>query len=253
MRIIVAKTSGFCFGVDHAVKRAYRLLEEQPPVPGGEPYMLGALIHNEEVVDDLKRRGFRLAREVGDLPSGATVMIRAHGVPPSVREALEAREANIVDCTCRFVDKIHRIARDATAEGRRLLVAGDPLHPEVIGIAGECGGGAAVFESAAQAEAFVPEDIPYALVSQTTFSCPWLASHAAAWGGVMHSRPAPASAGSIGPVGPSKPWRPCGPIGPVGPSRPWRPSGPIGPVGPSKPWRPCGPIGPVGPSKPWRP
>ncbi|MEA4888439.1 MAG: bifunctional 4-hydroxy-3-methylbut-2-enyl diphosphate reductase/30S ribosomal protein S1 [Clostridiaceae bacterium] len=168
MKIILAKTSGFCFGVEHAVQTAYRMLEDNKTPD--QLYMLGELIHNRQVVADLREQGFCLAREPADIPTGASVLIRAHGISPAIREALQRTQCRITDCTCPFVTKIHIIVRDAWQAGKKIIIAGMPGHPEVEGINGETDGQAILLDSAELAEKSVFTDENWVLVAQTTFS-----------------------------------------------------------------------------------
>ncbi len=173
MRFLIAKSSGFCFGVDHAVKKAYGLVdgsEDAKAVGERARYMLGPLIHNEEVVGDLTRQGFTLVDRVEDVPEGACVLVRTHGISPATRRALEGKEAYVVDCTCPFVTRIHTIVRKAIDRGDFVLIAGAKGHPEVEGILGECEGRCTVISTAEEAESYVPTETSYALVAQTTFA-----------------------------------------------------------------------------------
>lgn len=135
MEIKVAKTAGFCFGVNRAVELTYGLLAE-----GRRVATLGPLIHNPQAVADMQRRGALVADTVEDIPAGYEVVIRSHGVPCSVYDALAARGVRYHDATCPFVQKIQRIAEQAEKENAVLLVAGDKTHPEVQGIVGHTRG-----------------------------------------------------------------------------------------------------------------
>ena len=129
MKVIVAKTAGFCFGVERAVEKVY----EQIRQGGGPIYTLGPIIHNEEVVRDLEEKGVRVIHskeELAGLTEG-TVIIRSHGVGPQVYEQLRRQGLETVDATCPFVKKIHRIAAEQNRQGRRLIIIGDRNHPEV--------------------------------------------------------------------------------------------------------------------------
>ena len=139
MEIRLAKTAGFCFGVNRAVELTYGLLAE-----GRRVATLGPLIHNPQAVADMQRRGALVADTVEDIPAGYEVVIRSHGVPHSVYDELEARGIPYHDATCPFVQKIQRIAAQAEKEGAVLLVAGDKTHPEVQGIMGHANCRAAV-------------------------------------------------------------------------------------------------------------
>lgn len=126
MEIRLAKTAGFCFGVNRAVELTYNLLDE-----GHKVATLGPLIHNPQAVADMERRGALVVDTVDDIPTGYEVIIRSHGVPRSIYDTLEQRGLVYHDATCPFVKKIQNIAAKAEAEGAVLLVAGDKTHPEV--------------------------------------------------------------------------------------------------------------------------
>ena len=131
--IIIAKSAGFCFGVNRSVNMAEELLKEGPA------YSLGQLIHNDDVVNRFTSMGLQVIDSPEDVPEGAKVMIRSHGVAKSVYEALEKRSAVIVDATCPKVKKIHEIVNRATEEGRFVVIIGMKGHPEVEAICGWCG------------------------------------------------------------------------------------------------------------------
>lgn len=147
MQIILAKTAGFCFGVNRAVKLTYELLEQGRPVA-----TLGPLIHNPQVVEDLESKGAITCDSVDDVPDGYEVVIRSHGVGQSVYDKISTRRLAYHDATCPFVTKIHKIAARAGAEGAMLLVAGDAKHPEVQGIVGHTTGKVEVFANLAELE-----------------------------------------------------------------------------------------------------
>ncbi len=138
--IIVASTAGFCFGVDRAVKICYDELEK-----GGKVATLGPIIHNSDVVADLKSKGIRIIEDLSELNSGERLIIRSHGVQKNVYEQIKELGCDYVDATCPFVSKIHRIVEKMAAEGRHILIAGDKNHPEVQGILSYCGQNAQVF------------------------------------------------------------------------------------------------------------
>lgn len=129
MEIIRAKTAGFCFGVDRAVKLTYDLLAQ-----GRKVATLGPLIHNAQVVADLEAKGAVTCPDIDAVPDGYEVIIRSHGVPRSVYDKISTRSLAYHDATCPFVAKIHKIAMEADKNGALLLVAGDADHPEVQGI-----------------------------------------------------------------------------------------------------------------------
>ena len=167
MEIRLAKTAGFCFGVNRAVELTYGLLAE-----GHKVATLGPLIHNPQAVEDMRRKGAQVVNTVQEVPAGCEVVIRSHGVPRSVYDELEARGIPYHDATCPFVQKIQRIAAEAEKEGAVLLVAGDKTHPEVQGIVGHTRGEVFVFADLAELEAWNgPSDPqkPLFAVAQTTF------------------------------------------------------------------------------------
>ena len=168
MQIILAKTAGFCFGVNRAVKLTYELLEQGRPVA-----TLGPLIHNPQVVEDLESKGAITCDSVDDVPDGYEVVIRSHGVGQSVYDKISTRRLAYHDATCPFVTKIHKIAARAGAEGAMLLVAGDAKHPEVRGIVGHTTGKVKVFANLAELEKLLPEltqQKSIFAVAQTTFN-----------------------------------------------------------------------------------
>ena len=169
MKVIVAKTAGFCFGVERAVEKVY----EQIRQGGGPIYTLGPIIHNEEVVRDLEEKGVRVIHseeELAGLTEG-TVIIRSHGVGPQVYEQLRRQGLETVDATCPFVKKIHRIAAEQNRQGRRLIIIGDRNHPEVQGIRGWGDARTLVIGTMEEAEALEPDPgQKVCLVSQTTFN-----------------------------------------------------------------------------------
>ena len=168
MQIILAKTAGFCFGVNRAVKLTYELLEQGRPVA-----TLGPLIHNPQVVEDLESKGAITCDSVDDVPDGCEVVIRSHGVGQSVYDKISTRRLAYHDTTCPFVTKIHKIAARAGADGAMLLVAGDAKHPEVQGIVGHTTGKVEVFANLAELEKLLPELIQQKsifAVAQTTFN-----------------------------------------------------------------------------------
>ena len=168
MQIILAKTAGFCFGVNRAVKLTYELLEQGRPVA-----TLGPLIHNPQVVEDLESKGAITCDSVDDVPDGCEVVIRSRGVGQSVYDKISTRRLAYHDATCPFVTKIHKIAARAGAEGAMLLVAGDAKHPEVQGIVGHTTGKVEVFANLEELEKLLPEltqQKSIFAVAQTTFN-----------------------------------------------------------------------------------
>ncbi len=170
MKVIVAKTAGFCFGVKRAVDTVYEQIEKKEVV---RPiYTCGPIIHNEEVVQDLSRRGVEVLseEELGDA-SGGTVVLRSHGVGQKVCERLTERGFHLVDATCPFVKKIHRTVREESEKGRTIIIIGNAEHPEVKGIQGWCREKAYVVETPEEASKLtLLAGTKVCIVSQTTFN-----------------------------------------------------------------------------------
>ena len=162
MRVLLAKNSGFCFGVRRAVEMAQQCAGER-----GKVYTYGNIIHNEQVVAELETQGVYSVNDLSSLTAGDTLIIRAHGAPPSVYRECEQRGIQLVDATCPYVKRIHQIAQQAVREGRTVLIAGKANHPEVVGIVGWAGEDAFVLESPADA-ARLPKREKATLVAQTT-------------------------------------------------------------------------------------
>ena len=170
LRITLAKTAGFCFGVDRAVNMAYELAQKGHPSAA-----LGQLIHNTRVTSELEEMGVRTIEMPDEAKSGETVIIRAHGVEKSVYDKLSEIGAEICDATCPFVKKIHNIVAENSAVDIPVMIAGDPNHPEVMGITGHCNGEVFVFNSLEELEKILNKNKELCqkriiIVSQTTFS-----------------------------------------------------------------------------------
>ena len=134
MKLTIAKSAGYCFGVKRAVNMVYQEAEEaKVPV-----YTYGPIIHNEEVVRDLKQRGVHVVRELKELenlPKGK-IIIRSHGISRREHEAMKACGFEVLDATCPFVLKIHRLVEKYSKKGYTIVIAGNGQHPEVEGIMG---------------------------------------------------------------------------------------------------------------------
>ncbi|MCD8364148.1 MAG: 4-hydroxy-3-methylbut-2-enyl diphosphate reductase [Lachnospiraceae bacterium] len=169
MQVELAKSAGFCFGVQRAVDTVYEQVEK-----GVSPiYTYGPIIHNEVVVQDLEEKGVRVleGREELEKLTEGTVIIRSHGVGREIYDLIRERGLRCVDATCPFVKKIHRIVDKESADGRQIIIIGNDRHPEVEGIKGWCHSPAIVLESAQQAENLtLPGDVSLCIVSQTTFN-----------------------------------------------------------------------------------
>lgn len=169
MEVRVAKTAGFCFGVKRAVETVY----EQAGMEGKTIYTYGPIIHNEEVVKDLEEKGVRVLETEAELSAldAGTVIIRSHGVGRDVYELIREKGLELVDATCPFVSKIHRIVEEQSKKGRHIIVVGNPTHPEVLGIVGWAFGPVDVVQTAEEVERLtLSSDTPCCIVSQTTFN-----------------------------------------------------------------------------------
>ena len=167
MKVILAKSAGFCYGVRRAVELA------EQTVRTGEPcVMLGSIIHNRDVVDHLSALGLRAVDRPDQVPEGSGVLIRSHGESRATYEALRARRAKILDATCPNVSRIHQIVSQAEERGRQPVIVGTPDHPEVLAIAGWCRH-PVVVSGAEELEKWLSErperrSQPLTFVSQTT-------------------------------------------------------------------------------------
>ena len=133
--ITVADSAGFCFGVKRAIKMAEQASADAKAAGTGIVYSLGPLIHNDNVVKEMERKGVHVIDNIEEAEPGATVIIRSHGEPRSTYEIAAEMGINIIDATCPFVEKIHRLVAETEKE---VYIVGDPEHPEVKGIRGWC-------------------------------------------------------------------------------------------------------------------
>ncbi len=169
-KVTVAKSAGFCFGVDRAVKMVYGELEKNTKVA-----TLGPIIHNQDVVNDMKRKGARIIESVDELAPDETVVIRSHGVGREIYDKIAEKGNRMLDATCPFVSRIHRIVAEKSAEGCFILIAGDASHPEVQGIVGHCDENHLVFKDNFELKDFFEKKYTnlkkkLAIVAQTTYN-----------------------------------------------------------------------------------
>ena len=168
MEVLLAKSAGFCFGVKRAVEKVYEQIQKEQKI-----YTYGPIIHNEEVVKDLEKHGVQVIEgedALKELKEGA-VVIRSHGVPKRIYELIEKNGLDCIDATCPFVKRIHNIVEKESSEGKKIVIIGNPGHPEVEGIMGWSQTPAEVIESRQEAESLVvDEQAPLCVVSQTTFN-----------------------------------------------------------------------------------
>ena len=170
MKISLAKTAGFCFGVNRAVQMVYDLVEK-----GENVCTLGPIIHNSQMVDELSSKGVRIVSTPDEVMKDETLVIRSHGVGEDVYNLASQIGVSMCDATCPFVAKIHKIVAEQSAMGDIILIAGDEKHQEVIGIVGHCKSQYFVFSSAEELEKLLknhPEitNNAVSVVSQTTFN-----------------------------------------------------------------------------------
>ena len=169
MDIVLAKSAGFCFGVKRAVNSVYDEIENH----NTGIYTNGPIIHNEQVVQDMESKGVKVIDDLEGLKiiTEGTVIIRSHGVEKSIYDLLENKKIRIVDATCPFVKKIHKIVFEESANGREVIIIGNDKHPEVEGIKGWVNGKAWVVNNSEDVEKItIKSDSKVCIVSQTTFN-----------------------------------------------------------------------------------
>ena len=170
MKVIVAKTAGFCFGVKRAVDKVYQQINDSN---GEKIYTYGPIIHNEEVVKDLEKKGVEIINSKEELKNikRGTIVIRSHGVDKEVYDIAHANGLKIEDATCPFVLKIHKIVEKEKNNGRHIVIIGNKDHPEVQGIRGWSGDDTTIIGDEEEARKFELKDgSKICIVSQTTFN-----------------------------------------------------------------------------------
>jgi len=135
MIIEVAKDAGYCFGVRDAVNLAYDASKEH-----GKVYMLGDIVHNEKVVDDISKAGAVVVDSLSDVPKDSSILLRAHGTKTDVMDEAQKKKLNLIDATCPLVYEIHKEVKKLSSEGRQIIVIGDHGHDEVVAIADQVDG-----------------------------------------------------------------------------------------------------------------
>ena len=168
MKITIAENAGFCFGVKRAMKLAW---DELIKAKGKDVYAYGPLIHNKQAVGKYEERGLITAGCMEDIPDNVNIIMRSHGVHKNIYDEAEARGMKIVDTTCPFVKKIHKIVNEKNANEYKIIIIGDKEHPEVHGINGWCEDKATIIKTVEEAEKIqINPDEKYCLVSQTTMN-----------------------------------------------------------------------------------
>ena len=164
LEIIVAKTAGFCFGVERAVNLAYEESYKE------DIYTYGPIIHNAQVVQSLKKRGIQEVDNVNNIKSGSTLIIRSHGVTPAVYNQASEHNMKVIDATCPYVKKIHKIIERHKNQGDQLVIIGNKDHPEVIGIKGWANNDCVVVSHVSELDiSMFKEEMPICIVCQTTY------------------------------------------------------------------------------------
>ncbi len=168
MEIIKAETAGFCFGVKRAVDMVYEAIES-----GEKIYTYGPIIHNENVVSELSQKGVKVIKsreELNEIDEG-TVVIRSHGVEKDIYDSIRKKGLKIIDATCPFVLKIHRIVEEESEKGKNIIIVGDADHPEVKGIVSYAGKNVKVIKTPEEADKYQRGvDADVCIVAQTTFN-----------------------------------------------------------------------------------
>ena len=175
MEVIVAEHAGFCFGVTKAVDTVYEQIDN---ADAGNIYTYGPIIHNETVVSDLEKKGVRVIEDVAGLqklvnehPENGTIVIRSHGVTKEVQALIEKTGLKVIDATCPFVKRIHKVVATESSMGKSIIVVGSANHPEVEGIVSYVDGEVSVIDGPESAIKFDGDkETDYTLVAQTTFN-----------------------------------------------------------------------------------
>lgn len=171
MKVILAKTAGFCFGVKRAVDTVYENIDQEK---GKNIYTYGPIIHNEIVTKDLEKHGVGIVHDLSEIEKieKGIMIIRSHGITKKEQDYIEQQGFEIVDATCPFVKRIHKIVSEKTSAGEHVIIVGNPNHPEVQGIVGWANGSVSVIQTKEEAQKFCikKSEKPVTIVSQTTFN-----------------------------------------------------------------------------------
>lgn len=166
VEVIRAETAGFCMGVDLALNKLDSLIDKNESV---KIYILGPIIHNPQVLEDYEKQGVITAESTEDIPEGAYVVIRAHGIPKQAEEDLRSRGVYVIDATCPKVKKAQLLIKKNTEDNRILLLYGEDSHPEVKGLLSYAPSGTHLFDSLEELDAIeLDPDKKYCLAAQTT-------------------------------------------------------------------------------------
>ncbi|MCQ2465150.1 MAG: bifunctional 4-hydroxy-3-methylbut-2-enyl diphosphate reductase/30S ribosomal protein S1, partial [Oscillospiraceae bacterium] len=170
MSVEIAKSAGFCFGVDRAVKMVYEEIEK-----GGKVATFGPIIHNTSVVSELESKGVRIVNDLSELQSDERLILRSHGVGKCIYDKLDEMGNEYIDATCPFVARIHKIVQEQSEQGKIILIAGDSKHPEVDAIVKHCIGECYVFADENELQEIFQKNLGFlkkkvAIVAQTTYN-----------------------------------------------------------------------------------
>lgn len=168
MEVVLAKTAGFCFGVKRAIDMAFKEADENKKV-----YTFGSIIHNEEVVNELADKGVEVIHTKEELKgiSEGTIIIRSHGVSKEIYDIIHAQGLKLVDATCPYVLKIHKLVKEQSEKNHSIIIVGNDMHPEVEGIIGWCMGNFTIVKDIEDAKKLdLSLDKPVSIVAQTTYN-----------------------------------------------------------------------------------
>ena len=171
MKVVVAESAGFCFGVKRAVEKVYEQIQNN--TAHKKIYTYGPIIHNEQVVKDIEEKGVTVINSIDELKEikDGIIIIRAHGATKEVFDIIQQQQLTLVDATCPFVKKIYQIVQEEQKKGKHSIIAGDASHPEVQGIRGWSGDEVTIIGDEKDALQFaLRKDKPVCIVSQTTFN-----------------------------------------------------------------------------------
>lgn len=171
MELIIGKTAGFCFGVRNAVDKTYEEINKNTE----DLYCLGELVHNEKIVDDITKKGVITIEDITKVPNNSNVIIRAHGVEPSVYDIAEEKNIKLIDLTCPKVARVHELAKEFADEDYYIMLIAEKKHAETIGTKGFCGDNCTIIETIEDIETAIKEFkesklTQIAILAQTTFS-----------------------------------------------------------------------------------
>jgi len=165
LSVIIAKTTGFCYGVANAIKKTEQLIEKEKDI-----FCLGDIIHNEDVIKQLEKAGVTFVDSIEEVKDGSKLIIRAHGEPPITYKKCKEKNIKLFDYTCRDVQVIHRLVKEKYNNGYHIIIFGRKDHPEVIGINGYCEDSAVIISNEDEAKSIILEDVKYFMFAQTTMN-----------------------------------------------------------------------------------